>query len=295
MKQLEFVIGSAAFQKSLQTYLAEHRYGNAQWSDLIHAFERASGQNLTEWATAYIEHRGMPHVNVTWTCNGDKLESLGLSQSSVFGDGQLWPISTEIALGYPNGTVKTFRAQSRTAQVQVPLSPVSSPCPAYVFANHRDFAYGSFPLDARSREHITEHIGSINDSFARTPLWGSLWQSVRDAEYAPKAYLQLALANLPSERDESLAANIIGYVEAALHRYIPGTAERNALSGKLQKLAVDRLKHEPVLDLRIVWFHALAGVAQSTEGREALRSLLDGKTIVPGVELRQQDRWGLGV
>jgi aminopeptidase N len=46
-------------------------------------------------------------------------------------------------------------------------------------------------------------------------------------------------------------------------------------------------------DLRIVWFRSLDGVAQVQAGRDALKGLLKGNLQVPGVELRQKDRWDL--
>ncbi len=304
MKQLEFVIGPAAFQKGLQTYLAAHRYGNAQWSDLIGAFERASGQSLHTWADAYIQHRGMPRVDAAWTCDGSKLTGVTLSQRPMLSgvnDRVLWPIATQIAFGFADGTRKTVRAELNSASASVKLPPDASTCPAYVFANDRDFGYGSFPLDAKSRDYVAAHIGQIDDTFQRTLLWGSLWDGVRNAEYAPKAFVHLALDNLASERDESLTASVAGRAQTALRRYIgesatdahSGPTDFNVLSGNFAKLAADRMEHDSSQDLRIVWFRSLGGLANTVSGSTAVKALLGGTLTVPGVQLRQQDRWGL--
>ena len=304
MRQLEFVIGPAAFQKGLQTYLAAHRYGNARWSDLIGAFEQASGQSLHAWAEAYIQHRGMPRVDAAWTCNGSNLTSFTLSQRPVLtasDAGTIWPIAMQVALGYADGTQKNVRADLDSASAPVKLPPDASACPAYVFANDRDYAYGSFPLDPKSRDFVAAHIGEIDNTFQRTLLWGSLWEGVHNAEYAPQAYVHLALDNLESERDESLAASILGRAQSALHRYIAdpptaahtGPTDFNALSESLAKLAADRMSHDTNQDLRIVWFRSLGGLANTVTGAEAVKSLLTGTLAVPGVQLRQQDRWSL--
>ena len=60
-------------------------------------------------------------------------------------------------------------------------------------------------------------LGEINDVFERTLLWGSLWDSVREAEMDPREYIDLALRDLPAEKDESLAQSIIGRAILALH------------------------------------------------------------------------------
>jgi len=66
LKQLEFRIGSDAFREGLRIYLRKHAYGNAEWSDLIDAFNQSiakgkiesstttkkNGPNLDAWAAA---------------------------------------------------------------------------------------------------------------------------------------------------------------------------------------------------------------------------------------------------
>jgi aminopeptidase N len=64
LRQLAFILGNEPFRNGLRMYLHEHQYGNAQWSDLVRCFERASGQNLEQWAKAWLRRRGMPEVDV---------------------------------------------------------------------------------------------------------------------------------------------------------------------------------------------------------------------------------------
>src|SRR5437763_1112430 len=98
LKQLAFVLGDAPFRNGLRLYLKEHAYGNAEWNDLVGAFERSSGQKLDRWAEMWIRHRGMPQVAVSWSCEGGKLKRLTLSQHDVLNEGGVWPIATEIDL-----------------------------------------------------------------------------------------------------------------------------------------------------------------------------------------------------
>jgi aminopeptidase N len=291
LKQLAFVLGDDNFRKGVDLYLAQHRYGNAQWSDLIAAFESVSGQSLETWAAMWIKHRGMPEVEAQWSCAGGNIESFTLTQHDVLGSSDLWPIATEIALGYPDRADHTLRAQLDTQQAAV-AAVKGQPCPAYVFANNHDFAYGLFPLDQESRSYLMHQIGAIHDPFERTLLWGSLWQSVRFAVFAPGDYLQMALAQLPAERDEALSASIVGHAEWAIHRDLSQQAQDQFTAG-LERLAADRMVNDENKDLRIVWFRALPGLAQQAPGRAVLKSILRGDLKVPGVELRQQDRWRL--
>src|SRR5579859_1880746 len=54
LKQLSFVVGDEQFRDGLRIYLKEHLYSNAEWSDLVTALERSSGQKLDRWSDMWI-------------------------------------------------------------------------------------------------------------------------------------------------------------------------------------------------------------------------------------------------
>ena len=292
LKQLAFVIGEENFRDGLRLYLKEHAYANAEWSDLVHAFERTSKKPLGEWADAWIKHRGMPQVDVEWSC--DLKSGFGhyaLKQHDVLGEGRLWPIETNVHIdNYPRAS-QDIKVKLKTDRADFHRSR-NGYCPKYVFANEGDFAYGRFLLDPRSRRGVMARLGDITDAFERTLLWGSLWDSVREAEMDPREYIDLALKLLPEEKDESLAQSIIGRAITALHRYVPAEV-RAQFVPKMETLATDQMLHSPSQDMRITWFRALRGVAETAKGRDELKDMLSGKLIVPGVELRPLDRWNI--
>lgn len=295
LKQLAFVLGPKAFRQGLQDYLASHPYGNADWNDLIQALQTASGKKLLPWADLWIRHRGMPEVHVKWSCSNGKIASFILNQQDVLGTDTVWPIATNVLLAYPGGAHVTLRAQWSAASAPLPQA-LGKACPAYVFANAGDQAYGLFLLDPRSREFVTAHLdaddNAIPSHLEQAMLWGSLWQSVRLAEYDPAQYLQLALRNLPTEQDELLTASLLARSEWALHQYV-GPQTRRQLAPKFATLAIQRMQQDSNPDLRVVWFRALPGLARQQPGRNAVQSLLAGKLQIPGVKLRVTDRWNL--
>src|SRR6185437_2772346 len=146
--------------------------------------------------------------------------------------------------------------------------------------------------DAKSRKTVMAQLGGIHDVFERTLLWGSLWDSVREAELDPRAYINLALRLLPAEKDEALAQSVIARTVTALHRYVPGET-RAELGPKMEALATDQMLHSSDQDMRIIWFRALRASAETPKARGELKDLLAGKLTVPGVELRQLDRWSM--
>jgi len=290
IKQLAFVLGEEKFRDGLRLYLKEHAYGNAEWSDLVGAFERVSGKKLQEWAAMWIRHRGMPQVDVEWSCDAaGKIDRFLLTQKDVLGEGGIWPIAMEVLLAYPGGKVERVRADLNKEKAQLPEA-VGKACPQFVFANDKDYAYGRFLLDEQSRKAVIARIGGIGDVFERALLWGSLWDGVREGEFAPREFVELALRQLPRERDEEVAQSLIGHAATGLHRYVSAEVRKQIVPGA-EKTAAESMEHAEGKDFRIIWFRALRGIAESEEGRARLKGLLSGKLTVPGVELRPLDRW----
>jgi aminopeptidase N len=292
IKQLAFVTGEGPFRNGLRLYLKEHAYANAEWSDLVGAFERTSGEKLGDWAEAWIQRRGMPQVDVEWHCEKQGRMSITtgtLRQHDVLKEGRVWPLATKILLN-AGETETESRVDMKAGETF--FGSGSEHCPEYVFANYQDEAYGRFLLDAVSRKAVMTRLGSMNDVFQRGLLWGSLWDSVREAEMDPQEYVDLALRTLPTEKDEALAQSIIGRTTTALHRYVSAEV-RKRLGPKMEALAAERMLHSSSQDMRITWFRALRGVAETDKARGQLKDMLSGRLTVPGVELRPLDRWNI--
>jgi aminopeptidase N len=293
IKQLAFVVGEDQFRDGLRLYLKEHAYSNAEWNDLVRALERVSKKPLGPWADAWIKRRGMPQVDVEWSCGakGDLTTTrITVSQKDALDEGGLWPVATKVLVNYGKTETQT-RIEWKTAKTEF-ITGKGGECPRYVFANYQDEAYGRFLLDPVSRKAVMGDLGSMNDVFQRTLLWGSLWDSVREAEMDPRDYIDLALKNLPTEQDESLAQSIIGRTITALHRYVSPEV-RAQLAPKMEGLATEQMIQSPSQDMRITWFRALRGVAETDKARGELKDMLSGKLTVPGVELRALDRWNI--
>src|SRR5213080_3648628 len=244
LNQLAFVLGEDHFREGLRLYLTEHAYASAEWSDLVRAFDHVSGKPLQDWAAMWIRHRGMPQVDVSWSCDAqNRINHFSLTQKDVLGEGGVWPVGMQILLAYPDRDAIRLRAELNSQRAELEVA-IAKPCPQYVFLNDRDYAYGRFLLDDRSRKAVMEQLGGISAVFERTLLWGSLWDSVREAELGPGDFLELALRLLPTESDESLAQSLVGHVAAGMHRYVNPTV-RAEMVPRAEMLASDQMLHSP--------------------------------------------------
>jgi aminopeptidase N len=302
LKQLEFRLGADNFRNGLRLYLAQHAYGNAQWADLISAFHSASGQDVRSWADAWVLRRGMPEVNVNWSCNAQgKLDRLTLTQQDVLPDHFIWPISNEVLLGTSG---KKIRVDWNTASREIPEA-TGQLCPAFVFANTDDKAYGRFLLDAQTehfvRDWLIQHPAAastssvrhtVPDPLLRSMLWGALWDNVRVARSSPRSYTELALRDLPTEDDETLAGTLGSHSVTALHLYMTARG-RSRLVPQLEQIATQRMSTASTPGLRIVGFRTLNGVAETQAARSTFKQLLAEQMTIPGVALRPLDRWSL--
>lgn len=301
LKQLEFRIGSETFRNGLRLYLRQHAYGNAQWSDLISAFEQAAATphhkapgSLDTWAQAWIQHRGMPQVDASWSCANGKLASLVLTQHDVLPDGYLWPISNQVELG-SNSSTRTVRVDWSTASIAV-NEAIGQPCPAYVFTNAGDEAYGRFLLDAKSEPAVAKIVVNAapnpQQALLRSMLWGALWENVHLALSPPQPFLRRALEALPRETDDSMARVQGGRIALILHSYVPASV-RAAELPHVESVLQDRMLHAPQPALRIVSFRTFTSVAETPQALSQIKSLLDGSVTVPGMPLKRLDRWNL--
>jgi len=312
LKQLEFRIGSDAFREGLRTYLRQHAYGNAQWSDLIAAFKAAvqnatdashpaednPGSNLDEWAAAWIKRRGMPEIGVEWSCSKGTIDRMELTQHDVLPDGFIWPLSNQITLNYSGQQGRTdrlLRMDWNSPSVHISKA-IGAPCPSYVFSNAADEAYGRFPLDRASESAASRQVVRVSldkqDPLLRAMLWGALWDNVHLAKSSPRGYVELAVESLPGEVDESMARVQGGRISTALHSWMSDAA-RKAVVPRVESIIADRMINAPAPGIRIVSFRAFTTIAETPDALKKVKDLLAGKLGVPDVPLKPLDRWNL--
>lgn len=289
LRQAEFYLGPDAFRRAVQAFVQTRAYGAASWSDLVRAFEGASGRKLDKWADAWVKRRGMPVVRTAWRTDGDgRIARFTLTQSPALGGEGIWPLRTEVLVA-GDGAARTLPValEGRSAVVR---ELTGAPAPRYVFANHGDYAYGRFELDDASRAAVLADVGAVEDAFLRALLLDALWEEVRDARLAPAAYIDLALAQAPRESDALTVAGLLGRTQTALRWYL-SDAQRAAVAPRVEAALARGMTEAADKGLRITYFRAYVGAATTPDARATLKALLAVTQTVPDVTLRSRERF----
>lgn len=294
LKQLNHLVGEEAFREGLRILLRRHAYGNATWEDLLAALEESSGVSLASFGEQYILRAGMPVVEPVVRGGGERLDELLLVQRparELPGDpGGWWPGRVRVRLGYRDreDVVLPVAFSGDTTRVEAARG---LPIPDYVFANDEDFGYGIFLLDPASAGFLAEHVGTLEDDLLRAMASGAMWNLVREERMEPARFVEIALRELPRERDEQLAAYLLGRSTTALARYL-ADEERDRVQPAFERMLLARMEDSDLsYGIRKASLDALLEVARTPEARGVLKELLAGTRRFDGEPVREPSRW----
>ncbi|MDQ3062016.1 MAG: ERAP1-like C-terminal domain-containing protein, partial [Acidobacteriota bacterium] len=214
-----------------------------------------------------------------------------LEQTNALNNDDLWKMRISVVFKF-KGFTKKIRDYEFKDKNQIVLS--GSPNTKYnndnsadysIFPNYQDYGYGIFLLDEKSRDYVIKNIQNEKDDFLRTMMWGSLWDSVREAESSPKDYVELVIKNINVEMDESTIQTLLNRVSTAMNYYL-SDAQRTELAPKIETILTGKMQNAPTLGQRITFYRAFLNVASSENARTILKGILSGKFKIEGLNCR---------
>src|SRR5205809_634658 len=290
LRQAEFYVGDAAFRRAVRRFVKKHAYAAADWSDLVAALEGASGRDLKRWAQAWVKRRGMPEVRLSWDTDREgRPKNVAVEQRDVLGEGRAWPMKLRVFALSESGLPRSADALLRSASTSVRAID-GMPEIDFAFANFGDYGYGRFLLDPMSRDAVLARPEIVQGDLLRALVFGSLWESVRDAELAPLAYLDLVVRVAPVERDPVTLAGLLQRAQVAFLHYA-SDPQRDAVAEPFEQLLAEGMLHADTPGRRITFLRTLTASAWSESGRSRLESLLADTLEIPGVKLSSRDRF----
>lgn len=295
LEQLEFLVGDTAFRDGVRAFLKQHAYTNATWQELLSAVGGAGGTDLRQFGEQYMLRAGMPVIETHMTVGGGRIGGIALEQRPARtmpnDPGGWWPAKVVVRLGYHDHEDVLIPVTFPAARTQIPAA-VGLPVPDFVWPNDGDHGYGLFLPDSASAEWMLANAGKLKDDLLRAMAWGALWDLVREARLPPGAFAERALTALPAEKDEQIAATLLGRAGVAIERYLPPGPEADRLAGALETLLLRR-STDASLDygMRKASLDALLDAARTPNGIAGVRDYLAGRRRFDGKPIAQPSRW----
>jgi aminopeptidase N len=196
---IERWIGEEKFQRGVRDYLKENAFKSVQADRLLSAFDRASGKDVTQMASSYLDKPGVPEVSARLECErggrwnmelgSQQWRPLG-SKLSEEGD-RSWTIPVCVR---PGGEKKDSCADLPAG---APSLVAGRGCPSFVHPNW-GASYYRFSLSERDFVRLAESRAQL-DVPARISLLSNAWAAVRSGQLEPKAMLKI----LPAFDDDN--------------------------------------------------------------------------------------------
>ncbi len=312
LKQAEFYLGADKFQTAVRAFLKKHQFANAEWTDLVKEFETASGQKLGTWGESWVKQRGTPIIRIRRIDESSGITfGYEVTQKNVLEADDSWIIKFNVLQSFENKQQEVSEVtlyqygnqnKSRNSVVDKILRPNQNSFRTershenrktlFLFPNYQDYGYGIFLLDEKSRDYVLANIQNERDDFLRTMMWGSLWDSVREAELPPQDYVALVIKNINVETDESTIQTLLGRVSTAMNYYL-SDKQREEFAPKIEAVLIDKMQNAPTLGQRITFNRAFLNIASSEKARTILKDTLSGKSQIKDLKLKTKDRFDI--
>ncbi|MBA1835362.1 aminopeptidase N [Corynebacterium wankanglinii] len=214
LKQLQAYVGYEEFFAGVRTHFDNHAYGNATFDDLLGALEQASGRDLSGWAEKWLRTTGPS------TLRPEIGEGFAVLQED--------PRPHRVRVGlYKLVDGPAGSAVQRTHQVETDIDGERTEIPELAgiehdlaIVNDDDLTYAKMRLTPEHQQFALEHLGEIEDSLARTLIWSSLWESVRDGELAAREFVRLVAREAARETHPSVQERLLAQATQAVRQYV---------------------------------------------------------------------------
>ena len=210
LKQLQAYVGYEEFFAGVRKHFDNHAYSNATFDDLLGALEEASGRDLSGWAEKWLRTTGPS------TLRPEIGERFAVLQED--------PRPHRVRVGLyklVDGSV------TRVKQIETDIDGERTEIPELAgiehdlaIVNDDDLTYAKMRLTPEHQQFALKHIGAIEDSLARTLIWSSLWESVRDGELAAREFVKLVAAHAAAETHPSVQERLLAQATQAVRQYV---------------------------------------------------------------------------
>ena len=297
LKQLVAYVGREAFFTGVTNYFRANAWKNAELADLLRELEKTSKRDLTTWSAKWLETAGVNTLTPEIvTDDHGIITSFDIVQTAVADYPTIRPHRLAVGIyGFEsNNLVRTHRVEldidgERTTVTDL----IGQHRGALVLVNDDDLAYAKIRLDGQSLAIAIDHLSDIADPLARALVWGSAWDSTRDAEMAPSDFVDLVLGNIATETESTTVRTTLAQLATTARMYVSPDRKENTIrriADAMRELAENA---EPGSDQQFQFLRTFASMADTAAHAVALRAIRSGEHVIPGITVDTDLSWDL--
>jgi aminopeptidase N len=301
LKQLVAWVGEEAFFAGVAAYFKKHAFGNTELVDLLRELEVTSGRDLSTWSEVWLETAGVNTLRPEIETDADgRITVFSVLQSATADYPTIRP--HRLAIGfYELGSTAADAKLARSHRVEIDVDGdrtevpelVGLQKPALVLINDDDLAYAKIRLDEQSIATALEHLRDIEDPLARAIVWGSVWDSTRDAETKASDYVKLVLGNIASETESTTIRTTLTQLLTVARMYVTPESRAATIEQVGTELWSLAKAAEAGSDAQFQFVKFFAAIASTEAHVATLSGLLDGSTTLEGLEIDTDLSWEL--
>ena len=295
IKQLVAWVGIDAFFSGVAAYFTKHAYGNTRLADLLTELEITSGRTLTEWSKVWLETAGVNTLRPAIDTDADGvITSFAVLQEASADYPTIRP--HRLAIGFytlvDGSLVRENRVEIDVDGIRTDVAElVGLRKPDLVLINDDDLAYAKIRLDEDSLAVATGHLKDIEDPLARALVWGSVWDSTRDAETSASDYVRLVLGNIATETESTTIRTTLNQVALAAKQYVAPARRAETLTRVGDELWALAERADAGSDAQFQFVKFFAHLASTGEHFTVLQGLRDGTIALPGLVIDTDLGW----
>lgn len=297
LKQLVAWVGQEQFMAGVASYFKKHAYGNTELSDLLTELEQQSGRELKTWSKKWLETAGVNtlYPDIEESPSGE-ISSFKIRQTATAEHPTLRPHRMVIGF-YDLVDGVLSRVHRLELDIDGALTEVKELVglkrPDLVLLNDEDLAYAKIRFDEKSWQCAIENLGKFENSLARTLVWGSAWDSTRDAESVAQDFIKLVLGNIAKEDQSTTMLTLLRQLVTTAYFYVAPENREKVISEIGTGLLNLARQAAAGSDAQLQFVKFFAQFANTGELLDALSDIRSGKEVLAGLKIETDLDWEL--
>ena len=263
MRQLEYLLGDAAFKEGIQEYIKTYANANADWNELVSILDKKSDRDIEKWTAVWVNSSGRPlfseEIEVDEKGNITKFR---IHQKAEDGTDKIWTQSFKIKLIDKNGNSKLLNIENM--ETSFDLSEVAKEFkPIHVLYNTNGFGYGVFPM-YKNQIHSYKYI---KNAVSRGSQFINLYENMLNGKGTPLETYQVYLSAIQQEKNELIAKYLSGNMQTIFWTFLT-KKQQNKVQKQTENKIYTLLEQDLPANMKKTLFRLYESIAISEVGRE---------------------------